>query len=479
VLLAAALLAAHCALAAEEAAGGEAGSEAGGEAEEEHVSGMNFGMSLMLLGCIGFGMSLFYLVKQEDPDMVKYSWQVISSTISIFVAVLLFQAFNGVVEQWSEKGSVMRDLAVALLQMLLWFLALQVTLLGISHLSVDYEEGKVDTERMELNLKCWATLFGHITGFAAINAFVIVQEHMCNTQPHGWRRLLTATCVPAMAWAFLYVLERGAKMVRQKLAKEDKPQTEEADEIWEDLTEETEDDIVGLAVSFLLVQSIRYGIGGDLPNREGEEPEALLISHDGVETLLLFGFAMVFALFVLIRRRVGCIRKRCGRLAPQIGNVSAMSFAWCLYVTALWIVSGTFKEELSGMEKETVIALLVTCVALGMIFVLDKIADSEATDKDLDQAIRAEVYALAILIGFSWEKAFDVAVHSISEKVTVLPQLMTKIILALILASVVIPAWRMHILPTILRLEHAEKAEEAAAHHSDGDDDTEEALLSE
>merc|ERR1711972_163039 len=119
-----------------------------------------------------------------------------------------------------------------------------------------------------------------------------------------------------------------------------------------------------------------------------------------------------------------------------------MCFAWCLFFSSQWLFA---KTSFSGMLNVVVIALFVTSVALSLIYAMDVLADMPETGKDFDKAIRAVVQALGILIGFSWEKAFDTAVEEVVDEVSFLPPPIPKLALALILAAAVIPAWKWYI----------------------------------
>lgn len=86
-------------------------------------------------------------------------------------------------------------------------------------------------------------------------------------------------------------------------------------------------------------------------------------------------------------------------------------------------------------------------------------------------AMRGTILALGVLIGFAWEKSFDTAVDDTAEKESnIMPPSFIKVVLAMLLATVVLPAWRWYILPEVVRLggfsdpadEEAEDAVEKA-----------------
>merc|ERR1711966_295669 len=71
-----------------------------------------------------------------------------------------------------------------MVHMLIWFTNLQILLCAFSGaVTVDYDAIKEDEEavekekeRRELNMKCYATLMAHLTGFASINAWGSLQQ---------------------------------------------------------------------------------------------------------------------------------------------------------------------------------------------------------------------------------------------------------------------------------------------------------------
>merc|ERR1711948_82044 len=111
------------------------------------------------------------------------------------------------------------------------------------------------------------------------------------------------------------------------------------------------------------------------------------------------------------------------RLTPQMKNIIAMTFSWCIFFGTDWLLSHNIFT--TGMTKTVGNALMVTVVALVMIFLLELIQDYKHLDDSIESAIHAIVNAIGILIGFAWEKAFDVGVATTATNVDVLPEPLT------------------------------------------------------
>eukprot|EP00443_Scrippsiella_acuminata_P097589 CAMPEP_0115611142 /NCGR_PEP_ID=MMETSP0272-20121206/20379_1 /TAXON_ID=71861 /ORGANISM="Scrippsiella trochoidea, Strain CCMP3099" /LENGTH=519 /DNA_ID=CAMNT_0003046863 /DNA_START=62 /DNA_END=1621 /DNA_ORIENTATION=+ len=421
--------------------------------EDPQASKANVGISVMLLGSIGFMMALFELTHCYRAKMAKYTWKSISATISIFSAVLIFQGANGIVEAYITEGAPLWvQFLVSVVHLLLWFVGLQLDLAVITGVVKVpcFDPRFDDLEIMESRLKTFAILMGHTTGFAAINCFATFQQLVP-------RNFLTTFLVAPLAWLLLYSFGRVTDSVRERVALLGDNEKTKNEEMWDEEIEETEDDVIGLAVSFCFVQSVRFLVGGTLPNPEGEEPDEVMVSHSDMQSLTLITVGCLLGLFEALR--VLYIKKTIERITPQGKNIIAMTLSWCIFFGTDGFLSHNLFTHEHGMMKTVTLALTVTVVALAMIFALEQLQDCKHIDDSIDEAIRAVVNAIGILIGFAWEKAFDVAVAEITAKVDVLPDPVTKMLLAILLAGTVVPAWYRHILPVIIAMEAEEERE--------------------
>jgi len=155
------------------------------------------------------------------------------------------------------------------------------------------------------------------------------------------------------------------------------------------------------------------------------------------------------------------------RWAHVFQHMAAMSFAWSLQYAGRWQIARILKQiglpftEHSTAEQ-VIVALTLMLVSFAFIFVLDYFEDLDATGEVADRCIRSISTALGILIGFSWEHSFESGVTVLSTELKVLassnPATM-RMVLSVAVSSVVIPAWRKHIVGKVhkLELEHYER----------------------
>jgi len=431
-----------------------------GEGEDMQVSPVNTSISVMLLGSIGFQMLLFYLVNWSDRDIKRYSWQVISQTISIFCAVLLFQAFNGIVEDYvMAGGSKLWEVAVDMMQLWFWLTALQVVL-AVTSGAINQVWGGAppSMEVAELRVKSWAELFAHLAGFASINAWGSLQQQIFNGSP------LLAVCVVPIGWIGLFVMYTGYDTVREYIATADDGKKDEFEYLWDEEAEEVEHDIAGMSLSFLTVQAVRFHISGALPDQEGIEEWNMTVSHTGIQCKQLLGIGFLFFLLsllplVLEEKFKDGIHKCSHRMqelvtrSTEVWNGFFMfGNAWCFFYGVKWaLASSGFTSENALLS--VVLALLLSALSFMFIFILDKVVDNQLLGEDsevADAGVEKLITALGVLVGFSWEQSFDVAVSVVSaSSKDYLPPAVSKLLMSVLLVAIVFPAWRLYILKTL------------------------------
>merc|ERR1719515_176105 len=89
-------------------------------AAEEVASPVACAVAATLFGTVFVVMCLYYLFNWPDPDIRRYSFEIVSSTISIFAAVLLFQSFQGTLDYFMDGRPTWQCIAAAFTHRLWW-----------------------------------------------------------------------------------------------------------------------------------------------------------------------------------------------------------------------------------------------------------------------------------------------------------------------------------------------------------------------
>mmetsp|Transcript_75056 Transcript_75056/g.172036 ORF Transcript_75056/g.172036 Transcript_75056/m.172036 type:complete len:585 (-) Transcript_75056:54-1808(-) len=471
-------------------------------AEDEPASGLDVGLGASLLISITMMMGLYYITNFPDPDIRRYAYEVLNSTISIFCAVLLFSAGNDVFEKevvghLDPKWATSARVGVTVF----WFTVLQLVTARLAHQFEDEDTRKKHEfvhqhhETTDVNLSSAGVLLAHISGFACINLFGhLQQQHRFSASPFA------SLGSAVLALCFCAFMNKITRVIRHQLIHRDKDM-DEFEEMWDEAVQESENDVFSLCVSFLCVQSLRFAVSGTLPNDEGDEAVATLFHHSWYEPvlLILFGSAgsLVLTMYFLglrsvkknekpkgLARRVtmsvdGVLTRLKKASTMEVASVPLIEWervselfcttishasAWAILFGAKWAIAG-----LLTVEDETILNLLCAFVLSGFccafIWVLDNIQDSvraearEARDGDnaeqskerveiTSEIIRHLVDQVGIIIGFGWERCFDGAVVAVASPTP--NPLVTKFILAVLCAVVVLPAWRLYLVPMVV-----------------------------
>eukprot|EP00403_Amphidinium_massartii_P037603 CAMPEP_0178437998 /NCGR_PEP_ID=MMETSP0689_2-20121128/35317_1 /TAXON_ID=160604 /ORGANISM="Amphidinium massartii, Strain CS-259" /LENGTH=694 /DNA_ID=CAMNT_0020060289 /DNA_START=26 /DNA_END=2110 /DNA_ORIENTATION=- len=372
-------------------------------------------------------------------------------------------------------------------------------------MEVPVEKKQMKLEKRNRGVKCYTTIFAHMAGFAAINAGGTMQHLKIFRETP-----LTALIPVALNQFFVIVLFSTFKRVRAMVRSEHERKSaaaaaEEKDrdaretgmvigelqrqtssavaeqetfdavyDMYEEAAMEAENDISSLAGSFLLVQVVRYVLTGELPDMAGVN--RVLPDDLGVDELHLIGmvFACLSVVLILITPKLGLEEdSHAGRVMEVLTSGAGMSFAWCILFAARWMFMKNPRLEEAGVGVERIagriiLALALSVASMAVIFVLDKLdddfmkgADGQAGNREGATIIVTVVNAISILVGFSWEHAFDGSVEVISGLTS--NPLITETGLAICVALLIVPSWRHFILKRAIQLQDYKKRQDEAS----------------
>jgi len=377
------------------------------------------------------------LVNNHKVTIQVGTWKTLSMTVSIFSAVMIYTVISKVLifllelifGEFGETSEATTIMAI--------FFLMYTALNAILYFSAVKSDPST--------LQAVGVLSAHIVGFSALFAFAAMQEH-----PPFESSWLGSVVVVLIA-AFLFVcLSAANERLRLYVCRLD-GKVDETEEHWLEQTEDVENDVVSFCLGFLIMQTIRHAITGKAQPHEPAVPPSN-VSQSNTNVMLLASILCILATLAVSKasqraRDRGDLHPRINRSLNIFQNVSAMCMAWCLLFWGEWQLY-TWGFDHSRMFCVLLLALKITMIALVLILVVDILADHLEVGKG-KRAMRSLELALGMLIGFSWEKAFDVAVEGIVEHAgeNGMPVWLVEGFLVTGSLLAVVPAWKWYILP--------------------------------
>jgi len=388
-------------------------------------------IALMLVGMMAMGMSIFYLVNYPDEDIQQVTWTILSSTISLFCAVLIFSALKAVMgiclgEKVGQDHHAAPDkttIVFSFVHFILTFVLNQILM--------------VLNKEHHFRLKAWATIGGHMTAFAAIESFGNVYHYSFSENWQG------GTIIIALASVVMYTMAALASYVREGFL----PKSEHHQESFREECDEAGSEYISLTIGLLNSLLVRHFITGNLPPIHGSPR-----NKTPSEIWQLFGwsasFSVMLVLFAYSARDLLHSKTSAAGWANLFQYILSMSAGWCLLSWGQWLFWSSVGEtmgEADKMQARMIMAIAFSALVFSSIFIFDFIADHYATQSGL----RALISTMALLLGLAWEAVFTLSIESISGHYIHNPTqyIWCELGLTFVLCGVVLPAWVLYFVP--------------------------------
>mmetsp|Transcript_83335 Transcript_83335/g.236160 ORF Transcript_83335/g.236160 Transcript_83335/m.236160 type:complete len:528 (-) Transcript_83335:51-1634(-) len=393
----------------------------GGEREAdspEHVSGQEVTMSAMLLAIVFCLLTLSYFVQNSDVDVRAYTWDILSKCINIYLAVNVYFGLQQLVMEVVEM-----KLVVDAAMIVVFILVMQLSMMVAVH-----AKDKVVT------CKTFGGVSAHLLGFAMLHFWANIQgsfkdlaERGGNPKAYDWAIVM----VVPVAFLFKLVNMRISRAVRRKIAKLDMDILSPEDVHWLSECYECEIEGGGMSMSFVIMQVLRYYIGGTLPNAWGSELRTQEHGLWEVALLVTIGLVTEGTLLAIVFMTGKKIEDDMEAYAQEGSSwwiastcellVETATFVcgWAMLISSHWFLRRWIDDD-AVMRVRVSVAMNCTYTTFGLILLLDRISDRlRSSGSRMGPVVTLSIISmLGIIVGFSWERCFDHASEVIAHKIS-------------------------------------------------------------
>lgn len=426
-------------------------------------------VAFMLVLFVAFVMSLTYLVNYPDLDIRQAAWQLLSRTVSIFIAVLISKStkevlcelidmscdnevtetLSAVYEQHHE--ATIKAISISFCRWLMLWLAFQLFML-------QYRGSQI---------VAISRLGGHVVAFAGMDAFTDLQSGEAPFDALRRTAVNSFGCallVGVLMWLGAELAEAARKNISMKSS------DPESLKEWLRECREAEDEAASLIIGLLLSQTIRHAISGEHPPLHGGKPKSKSNNQVFILLVIAIGLAALAArLETLLKNVLGDVaspvvqrhKKGIARSIRVAVVTMSMTMAWCILYWGEWFIYN-WTEDKGVAHGDRMSALLVVAAVLSAlcfagIFIM-VFAGRSSTFAAHNTGFHALSVGLGLVVGCAWEDVFIEAVGGVQLNFFKLKASYSTLLVIFILCLVTVPAWMLYILP---------QAENAIAAHSD------------
>lgn len=400
--------------------------------------------SFMMLGFSIFAALVLYTVNFPDPQVENYANKLVSTSISIYAAVLVEKIFHAfltpcIVGPLAKGfGYENTDLGYDVLQLVFsgfafigWFCALSI-------LCYRYRESKQSLYAVQ-------SFVSHIVAFMAIFSFGYFQKRTCSRCSSYDNGVMCYLWFPFITFLFVWLLGFIGKFIRTKVDPSiananSADQHVGAGHSWSSVAKDAEGDGRAIAVSFLCRQCALFMITGRIPGIRGDtEPHSEGEWHALWVFLTLISLALLFATYVKEKHSWEGEQGALGEGMHFSQTLLAMVFGWIVLTVVHWIAQLYMKYAACW---NLMTAFAVSPIVFAAIVLVDRLSDHGLVGRATELVM---LNSLGIVLGFAWEQAFGSGIDTVT--VTFKMGFAFECAICVVMIVFVLPAWRLYIVP--------------------------------